>query len=77
MDDNYRRRTPIFHEMLAIVLTRNLISSGVPGWDSGSHIQMVLTVQKAFLSRFAAARIANHKPLGNLDEPVPGRMATA
>lgn len=44
---------------------RDDLSAGdIPGWDSLAHLNIVITVEKAFGIRFAAAEIAGLKQPG-------------
>jgi acyl carrier protein len=67
--DIYVKLTPIFHSVFDdehIVVTPHLTANDVDGWDSLTHIRLMLSVQKAFNIRFAAAEIVGLKNVGDL-----------
>ena len=71
MDDIYARLDAIFRDIFddeTIVVTPELTASDVLEWDSLNHIRLMLSVQKAFKTRFSAAEIANLKNVGELAE---------
>lgn len=43
-----------------------LTAADVDGWDSISHVRLMLTVEKAFRIKFSAAEIGKLKNLGEL-----------
>ena len=80
MDDIYRQLTAIFHDVFeddSIVITPDLTAPDVPGWDSLSHIRLILEVQRAFRVKFAAAQTANLKNVGELAELIHAKTAAA
>jgi len=67
--DIYAKLTPIFHSVFDdedIVVTPQLTADDVDGWDSLTHIRLMLSVQKAFNVRFAAAEIVALKNVEDL-----------
>jgi acyl carrier protein len=67
--DIYVKLTPIFHSVFDdedIVVTPQLTADDVNGWDSLTHIRLMLSVQKAFNVRFAAADIVGLKNVEDL-----------
>lgn len=60
---------PVFHDVLendSIVLTRNTTANQVDGWDSLSHIDIIVGIEKRFGIRFTSAEIASFKNVGDL-----------
>ncbi|MCS7029086.1 MAG: acyl carrier protein [Bacteroidia bacterium] len=60
---------PIFQEVLEnenIVLTRETTANQVEGWDSLSHIDIIVAIEKHFGIRFTSAEIASFKNVGDL-----------
>lgn len=47
-------------------LTRATTANDVEGWDSLSHIQILVALEREFGVRFTAAEIADLKDLGSL-----------
>ena len=69
MDGIYQRLTPIFQDVFeddSLALTPALTAADVPGWDSLSHIRLILQIQKEFGIKFSAAQTAGLKNVGDL-----------
>jgi len=80
MDDIYQRLTPIFNDIFdddSIAVTPDLTAADVTGWDSLSHIRLILEVQRAFGIKFSAAQTANLKNVGELAELIQNKTAGA
>jgi acyl carrier protein len=63
----YAKLTGIFHDLFDdddLVLRADLTAEDVDGWDSLSHIRLVLAVQKAFGVKFSASEIGKLKNVG-------------
>jgi acyl carrier protein len=61
--------TRVFREVFdddELVLRPELTADDVDGWDSLSHIRMILAVQKAFGVKFTAAEMSRLKNVGDL-----------
>jgi acyl carrier protein len=66
-EDIYEKLTPIFRDVFdndALVIHPQLTAGDVPEWDSMSHIRLVLTVERAFGTRFAASEVAGLENVG-------------
>jgi acyl carrier protein len=66
-DDIYERLTPIFRDVFdddELVVHPQLTAKDVAEWDSMSHIRLVLTVERAFGTRFAASEVAGLENVG-------------
>jgi acyl carrier protein len=66
-DEIYTRITPIFREVFdddSLVVRPDLAADDVNGWDSTSHIRLVLSVERAFSIRFAASEVTSLKNVG-------------
>ena len=59
----------------SIVLSPQLTAEQVPGWDSLTHIRLVLSVEKAFGIRFSAAEIGKLANVGDLVERILCKVA--
>jgi acyl carrier protein len=71
MDDAqiYSRLAPVFNEVFddeTIELTPQLTAKDVDGWDSLTHIRLILSVEKAFKIRFTTSEIGNLENVGDL-----------
>jgi acyl carrier protein len=66
-EDIYERLTPIFRDVFDdddLVVHPQLTAKDVAEWDSMSHIRLVLTVERAFGTRFAASEVAGLENVG-------------
>jgi acyl carrier protein len=66
-EDIYERLTPIFRDVFdddELVVHPELTARDVAEWDSMSHIRLVLTVERAFGTRFAASEVAGLENVG-------------
>lgn len=65
----YARLTDIFHDVFdddSIKVTPELSAKDVDGWDSLTHIRLILTVEKAFKLKFSTSQIGKLKNVGDL-----------
>ncbi|WP_027522703.1 acyl carrier protein [Bradyrhizobium sp. Ec3.3] len=63
----YGKLTAIFREVFdedELSVTPQTTADDVDGWDSLSHIRLVLAVSKAFGVKFSASEIGNLKNVG-------------
>jgi acyl carrier protein len=60
-----------------IQLTPELTGKDVDGWDSLTHIRLVLTVEKAFKVKFTTSEIGNLKNVGDLAALIDERLQGA
>lgn len=59
----------IFRDVLdndAIVLNEHTVANDVEEWDSLSHIQLVVAIEKKFKIKFTTAEITGWKNIGDL-----------
>jgi acyl carrier protein len=71
MDDAqiYSRLARVFSEVFddeTIEVTPQLTAKDVDGWDSLTHIRLILSVEKAFKIRFNTSEIGNLENVGDL-----------
>jgi len=71
MDDAqiYSRLARVFNEVFddeTIEVTPQLTAKDVDGWDSLTHIRLILSVEKAFKIRFTTSEIGNLENVGDL-----------
>lgn len=71
MDDSqiYARLAEIFEQVFdedSIELTPELTAKDVDGWDSLTHIRLILTVEKAFKVKFSTSEIGKLERVGDL-----------
>jgi acyl carrier protein len=63
------RLTSIFREVFDdddLVLKPELTANDVDGWDSLTHIRLILSVQKAFGVKFSSVEMSRMKNVGDL-----------
>lgn len=68
-DEILARLTGIFHEELdndTIVLSFDTTAEDVEEWDSLSHIQLIVAVEKAFGVRFTSSEIQSWNNVGEM-----------
>jgi acyl carrier protein len=71
MDDAgiYARLSKIFGDVFdedEIEVTPDLSAKDVAGWDSLTHVRLMLTVERAFATKFSAQEIGSLENVGEL-----------
>jgi len=59
----------IFRDILdeeSLTLTRETTASDVDGWDSLTHIQLIVAIEKKFRVKFSSKEILSWKNVGEL-----------
>jgi len=67
--DIYARLTEIFEDVFdddSITVTAALSAKDVDGWDSLTHIRLILTVERAFKVKFSTSEIGKMETVGDL-----------
>lgn len=65
----YARLTPVFHDVFdddSIQLNPQLNAKEVDGWDSLTHVRLMLTIERALNVKFSTAEIGKLENLGDL-----------
>ena len=65
----YSRLTQVFEDVFdddSIQVTAALSARDVDGWDSLTHIRLILTIEKAFKVKFSTAEIGKLENVGDL-----------
>jgi acyl carrier protein len=65
----YQRLTEIFQDVFdedSIEITPKLSADDVDGWDSLTHIRLILTIEKAFKIKFSTTEIGKLENVGDL-----------
>lgn len=78
MDESgiYARLTEIFEDVFdedSITVTPSLSAKDVDGWDSLTHIRLLLTVEKAFKVKFSTSEIGKLETVGDLVKLIQAR----
>jgi acyl carrier protein len=76
----FRILTSVFHDVLcddSIILRPDLSAREVDGWDSLTHIRLLLTVEKSFGVKFSASDIGRLKNVGELAELIGAKTGDA
>ncbi len=76
----YLRLREIFEDVFdddSIEVTPQLSAKDVDGWDSLTHIRLILTVEKAFKVKFSTTEIGKLQNVGDLVALIRSRTATA
>jgi len=72
----YERLTEIFHDVFdddSITVTPELSAKDVDGWDSLTHIRLILTVERAFKIKFSTSEIGKLENVGELAALIEAR----
>lgn len=72
----YERLTPIFQEVFdedELEVTPDLTAKDVDGWDSLSHIRLMLTIEKAFKIKFTTSEIGKFERVSDLVKVIESR----
>ncbi len=75
--DIYDRLTGVFHDVFddtEIVLAPQLTADDVDGWDSLTHIRLVLSVQKEFGVTFSSGEVGQLKNVGELADLIAKKL---
>jgi acyl carrier protein len=65
----YARLSEIFEDVFdedSLKLTPELSAKDVDGWDSLTHIRLILTIEKAFKIKFSTSEIGKLEKVGDL-----------
>jgi acyl carrier protein len=74
----YAKLTEIFRDVLnndEIVLAPHLTANDLEGWDSLSHVRLILTVEKVFRVSFTASQVGRLKNVGELADLIQSKTA--
>ncbi|MBB4806624.1 acyl carrier protein [Chryseobacterium defluvii] len=73
MDEILNKLTGIFREELdndEIIITPETTANDIEEWDSLSHIQLIVAVEKAFGVRFTSSEIQSWNNVGEMVETI-------
>jgi acyl carrier protein len=72
----YARLAVIFEDVFdesSIEVTPELSAKNVDGWDSLTHIRLILTIEKAFKIKFSTPEIGKFENVGDLVKLIKAR----
>jgi acyl carrier protein len=72
----YVRLTEVFEDVFdedSITVTPELSAKDVDGWDSMTHIRLLLTVEKAFKIKFSTSEIGKMENVSDLVKLIKAR----
>jgi acyl carrier protein len=78
-DEILEQNNKIFRDILdndEIVLTASTTADDIDEWDSLSHIQLIVAIEKHFKIRFTTAEITSYKNLGELCEGIRKKIGS-
>jgi len=73
----YQRLTEIFQDVFdedSIEVTPKLSADDVDGWDSLTHIRLILTIEKVFKIKFSTSEIGKLENVGDLVVLIQGKV---
>jgi acyl carrier protein len=73
----YSKLTQIFEDVFdddSIQVTAALTAKDVDGWDSLTHIRLILTIEKAFKVKFSTSEIGKLENVGDLVSLIKARI---
>ncbi len=73
----YDRLTGVFHDVFdddQLVVKPHLTANDVEGWDSLTHIRLVLSVEKEFGVKFSSGDIARLKNVGEFADLIEKKL---
>lgn len=68
----------IFRDILdeeSLILTRDTTANDVDGWDSLSHIQLIVAIEKQFKVKFSSKEILSWKNVGELIDSLQAKTS--
>jgi acyl carrier protein len=69
MSDTLARLNEVFHDVFdddSLVISRDSSAKNVEGWDSVTHVTLMMTIETAFGCRFNASEVTGLKDVGEL-----------
>ncbi len=78
MEDTHKQVEDIFRDILdegSLTLTRETTANDVDGWDSLTHIQLIVAIEKKFSVKFSSKEILSWKNVGELLDSLYQRVS--
>ena len=73
----FRRLSEVLREVFEVddlAITRQLTAADVSGWDSLTHVRLILEVEKVFGIRFATSEVASLENVGELVDAIERKI---
>lgn len=70
--------TGVFRDIFdddTFVLRRDLSAKDVDGWDSLTHIRLMVTIERAFKIKFTVSEVGELKNIGELMDLIEAKLA--
>ena len=80
MKDLINKLTIIFRDVFNdddLIIHESTTAHDIYGWDSLTHIRLVVTIEKVFALRFSAAEISNLENVGDMVELIVRKQICA
>jgi acyl carrier protein len=77
IDEILKQVTDIFRDVLDnedLVLSPSTTADDIAEWDSLSHIQLVVAIEKHFKIRFLTSEITSYKNVGEMCEGIKNKL---
>jgi acyl carrier protein len=77
MNDVHTRLRAIFREIFddeSLDLLPQMTAASIAGWDSLTHINLIVAIEKAFRIRFTTAEVSGLKDVGALEALVASKV---
>jgi acyl carrier protein len=77
MSDVHTRLTTIFRDLfddVSLVLRDDLTAEDVENWDSLTHINLIVAIEKEFRIRFTTAEVSGLKNVGELEALIAAKV---
>ena len=77
MSDVHTRLTAIFRDIFddeSLVLRDDLTAEDVENWDSLTHINLIVAIEKEFRIRFTTAEVSGLKNVGELEALIAAKV---
>jgi acyl carrier protein len=77
MDDCLARLNVVFQEVFLddeLVVTRETTAQDVEGWDSLTHVSLIVNIEKAFGIQFRSSEVTAFKNVGEMADLIQERL---
>lgn len=78
INDVLKEATPVFRDTLDnddITLSPETTADDIEEWDSLSHIQLIVALEKKFKIKFTTAEITSYKNVGQMAESIVKKLS--